>query len=195
MSRLFSIGPAITITGRKFKGLRGWAGKPAHPPLTDIPVAAYVLALVFDAVSFLAGNNSSIARDAYVAGTWTIIAGAIVSVPTALTGFWDWLESTPRGTQAWRTANWHMAVMVTVTVLVVVDIVLRLQSAQAAAVPGAVLILSLLAGGLVMFGAAYGGALVYDYGFNVETAGDHPVWHSSEHDVYPGKEVFPADHR
>jgi len=194
MPKLFSIGPAITIKGRKFKGLRGWAGKPAHPPLTDIPVAAYVLALIFDVVSFLAGNNSSIARDAYVAGTWTIIAGAIVSLPTALTGFWDWLKSTPRGTQAWRTANWHMAVMLTVTVLVVIDIILRLGSAQAATVPGAVLILSLLAGGLVMFGAAYGGALVYDYGFNVETSGDHPVWHSSDQDVYPGKDVFPADH-
>jgi hypothetical protein len=27
---------------------------------------------------------------------------------------------------------------------------------------------------------------VFDYGFNVETAGDHPVWHTSETDVFPG---------
>jgi hypothetical protein len=32
-----------------------------------------------------------------------------------------------------------------------------------------------------------GGSLVYDYGFNVETAGDHPVWHRSETDVFPGQ--------
>ncbi|MGH8886855.1 MAG: DUF2231 domain-containing protein [Egibacteraceae bacterium] len=188
MPRLFSIGPAITIKGRKFKGLRGWAGKPLHPPLTDIPVAAYVLVLVFDVVSFFA-SGGGIARDAYVAGTWTIIGGAVVSLPTALTGFWDWLKSTPRGTQAWRTANWHMAVMLTVTALVIVDIVLRLSNADAAVVPTAVLALSVLAGGLVMFGAAYGGSLVYDYGFNVETAGDHPVWHQSETDVYPGQKA------
>jgi uncharacterized membrane protein len=79
-----------------------------------------------------------------------------------------------------------MAVMITVTLLVIVNIVLRLNNADAAAVPLAVLILSVLAGGLVAFGAAYGGSLVYDYGFNVETAGDHPVWHPSETDVYPG---------
>jgi hypothetical protein len=29
--------------------------------------------------------------------------------------------------------------------------------------------------------------LVFDYGFNVETAGDHPVWHNSEVDVLPGQ--------
>jgi uncharacterized membrane protein len=176
----------MTIKGRTFKGLRGWAGKPLHPPLTDIPVAAYVLALLFDVISFF--SSGGIARDAYVAGTWTIICGAIVSLPTALTGFWDWLKSTPRGTQAWRTANWHMAVMLTVTVLVVVNIVLRLAS-DAVVVPPGVLILSVLAGVLVMFGAAYGGSLVYDYGFNVETAGDHPVWHQSETDVYPGQKA------
>jgi len=29
---------------------------------------------------------------------------------------------------------------------------------------------------------------VFDYGFNVETAGDHPVWHESEVDVFPSDE-------
>jgi uncharacterized membrane protein len=48
-------------------------------------------------------------------------------------------------------------------------------------------ILSLVIAGLVTFGASYGGSLVYDYGFNVETSGDHPVWHESEEDVLPGQ--------
>ena len=38
--RTFSFRPALTLKGRKFKGLRGFAGKPFHPPLTDIPVGA-----------------------------------------------------------------------------------------------------------------------------------------------------------
>jgi hypothetical protein len=42
--------------------------------------------------------------------------------------------------------------------------------------------------GLVSVGATFGGSLVYDYGFNVETAGDHPVWHESETDVLPGQQ-------
>ena len=41
--RKFSIRPTLTLKGRTFKGLRGWSGKPLHPPLTDFPIVAYVL--------------------------------------------------------------------------------------------------------------------------------------------------------
>ena len=47
-----------------------------------------------------------------------IIGGAVVSVFAALTGFWDWLKSTEKGTQARRTANVHVWTMIGVTVLV-----------------------------------------------------------------------------
>lgn len=184
--RWFSFTPALSIRGRKFKGLRGWAGKPLHPPLTDITVGAYVLVAVFDVISVIAGEDG-IGRDAYVAGTWTIVGGAVVALPTALTGFWDWLRSTPRYTQAWRTANAHMLLMVVATVLALLDIVLRVGDYDAAAVPVAVLVLSLLVALLVTIGGTIGGTLTYDYGFNVETAGDHPVWHESEQDVHPGE--------
>jgi uncharacterized membrane protein len=184
MSRLFSIKPAITIKGRQFKGLRGFAGKPLHPPLTDIPVACYFLAAIFDIISFFAEDGGDASRNFFTAASYILVAGLIVSVPTALTGFWDWLKSTQKHTQAWRTANWHMAVMLTVTALVVVDLLVRAEESYATPI---VTILSLVVGGLVSFGAAYGGALVYDYGFNVETSGDHPVWHESEQDVYPGQ--------
>src|ERR671916_380448 len=126
MPRLFSIGPAITIKGRKFKGLRGWAGKPLHPPLTDIPVGAYMLAVAFHLISFLR-QDQEWARDFYRAGTFTLVGGAIVSVFAALTGFWDWLKSTEKGTQARRTVNAHGWTMVAVTVLVLIDIGLRLS--------------------------------------------------------------------
>jgi hypothetical protein len=48
-------------------------------------------------------------------------------------------------------------------------------------------VLSVVIALLVSVGATFGGSLVYDYGFNVETAGDHPVWHRSENDVFPGQ--------
>ena len=52
--------------------------------------------------------------------------------------------------------------------------------------PG-LMVLSVIAALLVSTGATIGGSLVYDYGFNVETAGDHPVWHKNEVDVLPGQ--------
>jgi len=184
--RKFSVRPTLTLKGRKFKGLRGFSGKPFHPPLTDFPVAAYVLAAAFDVISYV-GQDESWARDFFRAGTYAFIGGAAVSVLAALTGFLDWLQSSEKGTQARRTANTHATIMITVTVLALIDIALRLADYDARSYPSvAILVLSIVVALLVSLGATFGGTLVYDYGFNVETAGDSPVWHESEVDIFPG---------
>ena len=184
--RTLSFRPALTLRGRKFKGLRGWAGKPLHPPLTDTPVGAYVLAAAFDLISAL-GHGHDWSRDFYRAGSFVLIGGALVSVLAALTGFWDWWKSTEKGTQARRTVNAHAWTMVTVTVLVLVGIAVRVFGFWAEqSTPGIVLAITLVIAGLTVIGGTIGGTLVFDYGFNVETAGDSPVWHPSEEDVFPG---------
>jgi uncharacterized membrane protein len=185
MAKLFSWGPSLSIKGRQKKGPRGLAGKPTHPPLTDFPVTAYILVGIFDLVSFVKGDGSRTATDFFRAATYVLIAGAAVSVLTAFTGFWDWLKSTPKHSQVWRTANSHMAIMLTVTAIVFVDIILRLSQWDEGYPKLPVLILSLLAFLLVSLGAAYGGSLVYEYGFNVENATDLPQYHESTTDIYP----------
>lgn len=190
--RHFSFRPALTMRGRTFKGLRGWAGKPLHPPLTDVPVGAYMLAAAFDIISAL-GHNQQWARDFYRAASFTLIGGAIVSVFAAITGFWDWLKSTEPGNQARRTVNAHAATMVTVTILIGVGIAVRVFGFwDEASTPGLALALTLVAAGLTFVGGTLGGTLAYDYGFNVETAGDSPVWHPSERDVLPGDKATAA---
>ena len=185
--RRFSVRPALTLRGRKFKGPRGWAGKPLHPPLTDVPVAAYILGAAFDIIA-LVGRDNAWAEDFFHAGTYVIVAGAIVSVFAALTGFWDWWKSSEKGTQARRTINTHAWAMITVTVLALLNIALRLDTYNTRDYPNtATWLLSVVVALLVSVGAIYGGSLVYEYGFNVETAGDHPVWHKSETDVFPGQ--------
>jgi len=110
-----------------------------------------------------------------------------VSVLPALTGLLDWLRSSEAGTQARRTANTHATIMPTVTMLSLIDIGLRLSSFNTeTSTPAGIAILSVIIALLVTVGATYGGSLVFDYGFNVETAGDSPVWHKSETDVLPG---------
>lgn len=186
--RKFSIRPTLTLKGRTFKGLRGWSGKPLHPPLTDFPIAAYVLAAAFDVISVIGGEDRGWAGEFWHAGTYTFIAGAVVSVFAALTGLWDAWKSSEAGTQARRTINVHATVMVTVTVLVLAHIAWRLNEYNTeTAAPVAIMVLSVVIASLVSLGATFGGSLVYEYGFNVETAGDHPVWHRSEIDVFPGQ--------
>jgi uncharacterized membrane protein len=185
--RKFSIRPTLTLKGRTFKGPRGWSGKPVHPPLTDFPIAAYVLAAVFDVISAIAGKHHTWARELWHAGTYTFIGGAVVSVFAALTGLWDAWKSSESGTQARRTINTHATIMVTVTVLALADIAWRLNDYHTKAVtPVGIAVLSVVIALLVSVGATFGGSLVYEYGFNVETAGDSAVWHKSETDVFPG---------
>jgi uncharacterized membrane protein len=185
--RRFSVRPALSFRGRTFKGPRGWAGKPLHPPLTDFPIAAYILGAVFDVISVV-GRDHAWARDFFHAGTYVFLGGAAVSVLAALTGFWDWWKSSEKGTQARRTINTHAWSMITVTVLALVDIALRLETYNTRSYPNAATwVISVVVALLASFGAVYGGSLVYEYGFNVETAGDHPAWHVSEADVFPGQ--------
>jgi uncharacterized membrane protein len=207
MARLFSIKPGLTLKGREFRGLRGWAGKPLHPPLTDFPIVCYVLTALFDIISYYKAYDGqtgygSAAHDFFVAATYVIIAGAIVSLGTALTGFWDWWKGLDRDrssgvlgkakhTQVWRTANWHMTVMLSVTVIVVIDIIIRLLQFGDGYTGLFTMILSILAGVLVSYGATYGGSLVYDYQFNVESLEGKTVWDETEVDQNPGENIHP----
>jgi uncharacterized membrane protein len=208
MTRLFSVKPGMTLKGREFRGLRGWAGKPLHPPLTDFPIVCYVLTALFDIISYCIAygggtERQNAARDFFVAATYVIIAGAIVSLGTALTGFWDWWKGMDRDpstgilgkakhTQVWRTANWHMAVMLTVTVIVIIDIIVRLLQFPEGYTELSTMILSILAGALVSYGATYGGSLVYDYQFNVESLEGKTVWDETEVDQNPGEKLRPS---
>lgn len=189
--RALSFRPALTLRGRESHGLRGFEGKPFHPPLTDIPVGAYVLAAVFDVASRV-GSEQTWAHDFYRAASFVLIGGAAVSVLAALTGWLDWLRTTEKGTQARRTVNAHAWTMVTVTLIVLADIALRVvRYWDAPSSPLPVVIMTAVAALLTALGGAIGGSLVFDYGFNVASAGDSPVWHRSEVDVLPGQKEAP----
>jgi uncharacterized membrane protein len=199
MPKLYSIRPTLTLKGRKFLGLRGWSGKPTHPPLTDFPIVCYLLAAAFDVVSYVAaqGDHGRVAHDFFVAGTLVMVAGFVASLGTALTGFWDWWKGMARlpntgpigrarHTQVWRTANWHMTVMLTVTAIVLVDILLRWSTFNDRMSSLPIAVLSVVAAGLVTLGAAYGGTLVFEYQFNVEDLKGSTVWDETEVDQLPG---------
>ncbi|MGH3733711.1 MAG: DUF2231 domain-containing protein [Acidimicrobiales bacterium] len=185
--RHFSFRPTLAMRGRRFNGVRGWSGKPLHPPLTDIPIGAYVIAAAFDVISFC-GDGTAWQHEFYQGATFTFVAGAVVSVGAIMTGVWDRWRSSEAGTQARRTINAHAILMTIMTVLVLVDLGLRWFQWHSLSGPNsALLVLSLASAAVAAVGATYGGSLVFGYGFNVETGGDHPVWHRSEFDVFPGQ--------
>ena len=189
-------------------GIRGWSGKPAHPPLTDFPIVCYLLTALFDVISKILGPDNTgkfTGRDFKQAATFVLAAGFIVSLGTALTGFWDWWKGVDRDsstgilgkaqhTQVWRTANWHMTIMLTTTAVVIVDLIVRwgeLTADPYTSTSVGVMILSIIAAALVTFGAGYGGELVFDYQFNVESLKGSTVWDETEADQLPADRSKP----
>ena len=85
-----------------------------------------------------------------------------------------------------------MTIMLTVTAIAVADIIVRLVQMDTHHATLSVLILSLAAGLLVVTGAAYGGSLVFDYRFNVESLGRSTVWDESEVDQMPADKRKPT---
>ena len=204
MARLFSIRPTLTLKGRRFMGIRGWAGKPTHPPLTDFPIVAYVIAAICDVVSVIASGNAPeggvdpTAHDFFIAGTIVMTIGYVAGIGAVLTGFFDWWKGLPRDrktgpigraqhTQVWRTTNWHAVVMVTVQAIVLIDLLIRYGQLNEGEASIVVAVLSVVAAGLVAFGAAYGGALVFEYQFNVQDISRSTAWDETEEDQFPGR--------
>ena len=79
-----------------------------------------------------------------------------------------------------------MTVMLTVTAIVVADIVVRFAQFDRASTGALAMVLSVVAAGLVALGAAYGGALVFDHGFNVQPLKGSTAWNETEDDQLPG---------
>jgi uncharacterized membrane protein len=82
--------------------------------------------------------------------------------------------------------NAHAWTMITLTLVVVVELWYRYlaEGRESYSEPsGLTPFLSLAILGLVTIGGTLGGSLTYDWGFNVEAAKDHDVWHPSERDL------------
>ena len=164
MPRLYSIRPTWSLKGRRSQGLRGFTGKPFHPPLTDFPIVCYSLAALFDLISYFSDASDPKAHDFFAAATFVMVAGYVVSMGAALTGFMDWWKGIPRDrksgpigkakhTQVWRTINFHATVMIVVTVETLIDILQRVPNFDEGQTQPLWLVLSLISAAGVLFGA------------------------------------------
>lgn len=160
----FAVGSSFSVRGRAFYGLSGFDGKPFHPPLTDIPIGAYVIAPILDVVGYV-GRDRPWGRDLFVAAGYTFLAGAIASVLAALTGLADWLRMRA-GSEVRRIANAHGVIMIGLNVLVVADLLTR-RSIDAERSTLTLLVIGFAILTTLVAGAAIGGSLVFDKGYKV----------------------------
>src|SRR5207253_3510980 len=126
-----------------------WLGHPLHPAITDVPIGAYVVALVLD----LSGQRA--------AATAAIGVGIVFMLLAALAGYADYIDLEGK-TQRFGTV--HSSLMLLALVLYLVSFLMRLG-----AVPSSTEVWLAALGLLIVLTSAYvGGELVYNLGTQVD---------------------------
>lgn len=138
-------------------------GHPIHPALTDFPLALLPAALVFDAV------GAWIDPRAFTAGYLCVLAGVVMSAPTAVSGLLDLVAIPKQEEEAADLAIWHLCAALTGVGLFVGSLVARPRLAAPMG-SGVWVVLALeLAGTLALLGAGWlGGHLVFHHGLGVD---------------------------
>jgi uncharacterized membrane protein len=167
--------------------LRGLAGHPLHPPLTDATIGLYTFAAGAAVLSRLGVSEGNLATAWWLA----LIGGLIVTAPTALTGFADWLTIS-RGTPLWRTATLHLGAMLTATVVFAIAAGAGHSDYVDRAVGGGSLVLTLIGYGVMALGGWLGGAIVFVHGMRVLSLVEEPTARAVSPVPHPEKEEAEA---
>jgi|SRR6186997_2289261 len=167
--------------------LRGVAGHPLHPPLTDVAIGAYTVSAAMAVVSRLGISEHNTATAWWLA----LIVGLIATAPAAITGFVDWLDITS-GTPLWRTATAHLAVMLAATVIFAITAGAGHADYVDRSISGGALILTLVGYGLLSVGGWLGGANVFVHGMRVLNLVDEPTARAISPLPHPEKEEAEA---
>ncbi|HKC90112.1 MAG TPA: Rieske 2Fe-2S domain-containing protein [Candidatus Limnocylindria bacterium] len=126
-----------------------WLGHPLHPAITDVPIGAYVVALVLD----LSGQRT--------AATAAIGVGIVFMLLAALAGYADYIDLEGKSQ---RFGTVHSSLMLVALILYVISFLMRLG-----AVPSPAEVWLSAIGFLIVITAAYvGGELVYNLGTQVD---------------------------
>ena len=164
--------------------IRGLPGHPLHPPLTDATIGAYTAATVMGFASIVGVAERSAAH-----GWWlALVVGLIFTVPTALSGFADWLTIS-RESPLWRTATSHLAAMVSATVFFLIAVLVGHSGYTHSAVRTGPYILTLIGLGLLTVGGWLGGAIVYVHGMRVLNLLEEPAARAVSPAPHPEKEM------
>jgi len=98
----------------------------------------------------------------------------VLTIPTAITGFADWLTITNR-TPLWRTATTHLIVMLTASAVFLATAIVGKDSFDEGDVSSSALVLTLVAYGVLAVGGWVGGAITYVHGMRVLELVDEPA--------------------
>jgi len=136
-----------------------WIGEPLHVILTDIPIGAWTVALLFDAADLMAER-----REFAIGADLSLAIGLMGATGAAMAGVTDWSDVDP---PARRIGLLHGLLNVTATALFGTSLILRKKNSRTAG-----RVIATLGYGVMMAAAHLGGRMVYEYRVGVDrTAG------------------------
>lgn len=153
-------------SGQKLKDiLHGtWLGHPLHPVITDVPVGAWTMAAVLDAVELAGDKNYKKGADA------AVLIGIVGALGAAVTGMTDWTGTTKKKR---KIGLMHGLLNVSATALYATSYALRKNKKTR----GTSIALSMAGYGVVSLAAYLGGHLVYNNQVGVD--------HTATSEEYP----------
>lgn len=137
-------------------------GHPLHPAIVHFPIALFLLNLVLDIASYLAGPSNTLFRASFYA----ISFGIGMAVLAALTGFVD-RSDIRLDHPARKTSNIHMTLNLSAVGLFVINLFLRAQQLDLTQTPLIHLLLSFVGVAILLVSGYLGGTMVYDNGIGV----------------------------
>lgn len=147
-----------------------WFGHPLHPVITDVPIGAWLLAVIFDILWLAAPQgNAWAARGAQA----LVLIGLIAALGAVVTGAADWSDSYG----AERTVGLvHGSLMSLGFILYLISIIVRFGTSTGESTPGA--ILGFIGIIVVITASYYGGDMVFVKGTSV----NHTAWEAGSED-------------
>ncbi len=137
-----------------------WLGEPLHAVLTDVPIGAWTVAIMFDALDLISHR-----REFSLAADTSLAIGLMGAAGAAVTGITDWSDVDP---PARRLGLIHGLLNVGVTALFTTSFILRKKKLRTGGRVSAVLGYALLS-----WSAHLGGKMVYEQRVGVDrTAGE-----------------------
>jgi nitrite reductase/ring-hydroxylating ferredoxin subunit/uncharacterized membrane protein len=137
-----------------------WLGEPLHVVLTDVPIGAWTVAIMFDALDLIRNR-----REFSLAADTSLAIGLLGAAGAAVTGITDWSDVDP---PARRLGLIHGLLNVGVTALFTTSFILRKRKLRTGGRVSAA-----LGYGLLSLSAHLGGKMVYEQGVGVDrTAGE-----------------------
>jgi nitrite reductase/ring-hydroxylating ferredoxin subunit/uncharacterized membrane protein len=146
-----------------------WLGHPLHPVITDIPLGAWTLAIVFDVIWLIKGTHGWVS-----AADITIFIGLLAAVGAAVTGYTDWNETYDRER---RIGLAHGLLNTAALLFYLLSLTIRVSGGGR----GVAIILALIGYVFLTSAAFLGGELV----FNIGTGVNHHAFQHQPADFTP----------